>query len=273
MSLDFKEMEASNELKEVIRSFFVINYDHQEERKDFLLPNGLPSFFLIKSESGVEMRMMDAKITQLVDEGIYLGYISNLVEYSHKKMNVIGASLYPMFVYLLFGITPKELLNRFVKIENLGELKPLQKMLSHKELPINEVPSRMERFILDRLEANAIREDLLGLFKQLTGPEGYKTSVKQMAAEMGYTRRHISDLFNKYFGMSPKQFVKLSRFNQGLKLITEMSAEETYASIAEKLGYHDQAHFIRDFKSICGKTPGELKSLPESLAYQFRYYK
>ncbi|WP_258098809.1 helix-turn-helix domain-containing protein [Marinoscillum pacificum] len=273
MSLDFKEFDSSDKLKEVIKSFFVINYDDEEKRKDFLLPNGTPSFFIIQSASGVEIRMMDSKNSQLLNEGIYIGYISNLVEYSHEKIRVIGASLYPMYMFLLFGITPKQLMNRFIKLEDFPELSLLNEVFQLEDLSEAEILVLIEQFVEARLKANAIREDLLDLFKRLTGPDGYKISVEKMASDMGFTRRHISDLFNKYFGMSPKQFVKLSRFNQGLNLITEMKSGDTYASIAQQLGYHDQAHFIRDFKSICGKTPSELKTLPESLAYQFRYFK
>ena len=31
------------------------------------------------------------------------------------------------------------------------------------------------------------------------------------------------------------------------------------SAVAEKLGYHDQFHFIRQFKSVTGMTPGEYR--------------
>ena len=273
MSLEFKEFEPSSKVRGVIKSFFEIDYAENELRKDFLLPNGAPAFFMIRTSSSVDMNIMEVKNNIQIDQGIYIGYISTLAEFTHHKMHVIGAVIYPMYLYPLFEVTPKDLLNKYTRVSPIKKLQKLNENIDDLSISESEFPVLMEQFVLDRLRMMHIRDDVKSLFKKLTGPDGYRLTVEEMAEEVGYTRRHLSDLFNKYLGMSPKQYVKLARFNQGLKLITEMNDGDTYAAVAHQLGYHDQAHFIRDFKSICGKTPSELKKLPESLAYQFRYFK
>lgn len=273
MSFTFEEFLPSKNLRKVIKSFFVIDYEADEPRKDFLLPNGTPSFFLIKTANGVQIKVLDSMHALEVSEGLYVGYVCNLVEIDHNVMQVMGVSLYPMYLYLLIGITPKELLNKFMEVPSMPELSGLEEIIRQPRLDLDKIPPLMEQFVSKRLENHKMRADIESLFEELTSEDGYRITVDYMAQKVGYTRRHLSDLFNKYLGMSPKQYIKLTRFNQALKLMAEMKSGDTYATVAHNLGYHDQAHFIRDFKSVCGKTPRELKSLPESLAYQFRYFK
>ena len=87
---------------------------------------------------------------------------------------------------------------------------------------------------------------------------------------MGYSERHIVNIFNEYVGLSPKRFIQLTRFNESLKMLDKMKDTDKLSDIAYQMGYHDQAHFSRDFKSFCGKTPKELQNERSSIAYLLR---
>jgi len=60
-------------------------------------------------------------------------------------------------------------------------------------------------------------------------------------------------------GITPQKYFAVRRFNKSLELVR--SSEESLTSIAFECGYYDQAHFIKEFKSYTGLTPGEVKML------------
>ncbi len=85
------------------------------------------------------------------------------------------------------------------------------------------------------------------------------TSIKLLADQSGYSHKHFISLFKKHAGMSPKEFLKVMRFQRVIREI------ETYGSIdwtrlALDCGYYDQAHFIKEFKNFSGFSPEQYLS-------------
>ncbi|HET6821910.1 MAG TPA: AraC family transcriptional regulator, partial [Anaerolineales bacterium] len=64
------------------------------------------------------------------------------------------------------------------------------------------------------------------------------------------------DLFRQQVGVTPKQYLKIMRFQKAICTI-ECSHPIRWSEIALQSGYYDQAHFTHDFKSFSGFTPGE----------------
>jgi AraC-like DNA-binding protein len=80
-------------------------------------------------------------------------------------------------------------------------------------------------------------------------------SVAQLSAAAGLTLRTVQRLFRDYVGVGPKWVVCRFRLQEAAELLE--TTEETVGSVAASLGYFDQAHFVRDFKTVVGKTPSE----------------
>ncbi len=78
------------------------------------------------------------------------------------------------------------------------------------------------------------------------------TALAQLA---GLTPRALQRLFREYVGVGPKWVVRRFRLQEAAALLESGSA--SVASIAAALAYFDQAHFVRDFKSVVGSTPSE----------------
>jgi AraC-like DNA-binding protein len=88
-------------------------------------------------------------------------------------------------------------------------------------------------------------------------------NVAQMASEACLSRKQFERVFAENIGISPKQYLKIIRFqfaifqkqrNNNLNM-TELSYES---------GYFDQSHFINDFKALSGMTPKQYFSENES---------
>lgn len=69
-------------------------------------------------------------------------------------------------------------------------------------------------------------------------------------------KRTLQRLFSQYVGVSPKWVIKRYRLHEVAERLAN-SEEIDWAKLALDLEYFDQAHFIKDFKSIIGKTPAE----------------
>lgn len=75
-------------------------------------------------------------------------------------------------------------------------------------------------------------------------------------SELELSERQIERIFQDYIGISPRDFLKISKVNKAVAILNEYPR---LTDIAFECGYFDQAHFIRSFKSLTGLTPGEYR--------------
>jgi AraC-like DNA-binding protein len=80
------------------------------------------------------------------------------------------------------------------------------------------------------------------------------TRAEQLPALCGIPLRQLQRLFRRYVGVSPKWVIMRYRIHEALAQVHE-NRVGNWAGLALDLGYADQAHFIRDFKSLVGVTP------------------
>jgi AraC-like DNA-binding protein len=78
--------------------------------------------------------------------------------------------------------------------------------------------------------------------------------VEDLSHRYGLSKRTLQRLFAKYVGVSPKWVIQRYRLNEAAEQLAS-GGGDTQAELALKLGYSDQAHFIRDFKAIVGVSP------------------
>lgn len=79
-------------------------------------------------------------------------------------------------------------------------------------------------------------------------------SVAALAAEARVSRRTLHRLFERAVGVSLKRIVRRARVQAAAERVAR-GARVDWATVAQELGYHDQAHLIRDFRSQVGMTP------------------
>jgi AraC-like DNA-binding protein len=77
-------------------------------------------------------------------------------------------------------------------------------------------------------------------------------SVEAVAAEIGWSRRHLGARFREAVGLPPKALGRLIRIEHAAQ---RLRAGDPLADIAYAGGYADQSHFNRDFRELVGCTP------------------
>jgi AraC-like DNA-binding protein len=78
--------------------------------------------------------------------------------------------------------------------------------------------------------------------------------IHSLAAKLGLSARHLARAFNAAFGISPKRFARLARFQ---KILAERRHGQSWAQVAYACGLTDQAHLVREFRDIVGESPTE----------------
>lgn len=83
-------------------------------------------------------------------------------------------------------------------------------------------------------------------------------SVADLARDVGYSRRRLTDLFRAETGLTPKTVARLVRFDAARQSLSKRSvagAPLDIAGLAAAHGYYDHAHLVRDFTHFTGLGP------------------
>ena len=80
--------------------------------------------------------------------------------------------------------------------------------------------------------------------------------LDQLSNDIGYSQKHFIDLFRRRVGVTPKQYLRIMRFQKVIREI-ERDGCIAWSRVSLESGYYDQAHFIQDFKHFSGFTPNE----------------
>jgi AraC-like DNA-binding protein len=113
-----------------------------------------------------------------------------------------------------------------------------------------------ENFLHERLPE---RDEVIAVINQIVDriiAEREITKVEDVAAQFNFSKRTLQRLFSQYVGVSPKWVIQRYRLQEAAEQLAT-GGQTDWAKLAVDLGYFDQAHFIKDFKTLIGQSPAE----------------
>lgn len=174
---------------------------------------------------------------------------------THGEAGVVFVEFYPAEACHFFDFPLNDIENHTISLTDIYsfEIKEVEELIQSKE-SFGEKVKVVEGFLLKRFaqipphEYKILKEGVK-IIKQ------YKGQIKaaSLSDKLSITTKSLERKFSKYIGTTPKQFIKLIRFQ-------EILSDLSYNNLTEhayKNGYFDQSHFIHDFKSYSGLTPKE----------------
>ena len=78
--------------------------------------------------------------------------------------------------------------------------------------------------------------------------------IADVVREVGWSERHLATRFRNEYGLAPKAYARVVRFDRAVRLISS-TANPSLADVAVSCGYYDQAHLTRDVHALAGVTP------------------
>ncbi|MEC3952208.1 helix-turn-helix domain-containing protein [Nocardia sp. CDC153] len=111
----------------------------------------------------------------------------------------------------------------------------------------------IDEILLRRVTPVPWDPELTHAWNLLSGPDP-GVRVAAVADEIGWSRRHLGNRFAAEFGITPKDAVRVARFERSHRLLREPTAP-SLAEVAAAAGYYDQAHMAREWRELAGMPP------------------
>ena len=174
----------------------------------------------------------------------------------------VGLDLTPLGARALLGFPAAEVAGIVVDLEDVfgrGAERLVDQLAS--------APAWTDRFaILDSVLLRALsskpsrrsavpRPEVMRAWDRLLASRG-TVDVRSLAAEVGWSRRHLAEQFRAEIGLAPKAVARVLRFDRSKQLLKRPAADRpSLASVAGAAGYYDQAHLNRDWRDLAGCSP------------------
>lgn len=141
-----------------------------------------------------------------------------------------------------------------------SKVKDVEQQICHSN-SLAERVGIIEQFLLSCFRPVACYDELLvkkgvAMINECRG----QISAAKLSENLRCTSRSLERKFSILLGKSPKQFIRIVRFQKIIERFSK-AGNINFAQVAYENGYFDQAHFIKDFKDLSGYTPGEFVAL------------
>jgi AraC-like DNA-binding protein len=175
---------------------------------------------------------------------------------------VIAVDFHPYGACNFFRFSLQELEGRSIQLDDVfsGDVKFLEEQVCG----CHDLSSRIrliEQFLVEKLVPVDWRDfRLVRQAVELVEQSGGQIQANRLAGQLAVTSKKLERKFASLVGKSPKQFIRIVRFQEVLKGLA--SQQPKYLTeYAFNNGYFDQSHFIHEFKSFSGYTPREFAKL------------
>lgn len=170
----------------------------------------------------------------------------------------VGARMAPGGIGAFLAVPAQDVTDRVVGVDALGLDGPelvaamtrTEDEAQRVEILAGALRSSLERAAPDRVAA---ARDVTGVAR-LAETDRSLRRVEQLAAAAGIGVRSLQRLFRTHAGVSPTWVLRRYRLLDAAERV-RAGEPVSWAEVARELGFADQAHLVRDFRSALGQTP------------------
>lgn len=227
---------------------------------------GMPSStltFIVSLDDGVEAAETPEALRTARPNPLILGGLHVQAAHVRQRRGQAGVQLavHPLAARTLFGIPSAEL-----SATNFGAAAVLGRRGIELQERVTDVRhwqgafALIAEFLVDgrrRREHATVRTEVAHAWHLLERSRG-RAPMSMVADRVGVSTRHLTTLFHREVGRSPKTVAMLMRFEHATARIAESVRRREpvdLAAVAGDTGYSDQAHLTREFVRFVGAPP------------------
>jgi AraC-like DNA-binding protein len=160
--------------------------------------------------------------------------------------------LKPHALHTLLGINAAALTDGLVELNEFSGPDLDTRLLEASDE--QECIALLTSFLIGKLNQMKTRDRLVEESLRLIHTNIACVSVKYLLERLHISERQFERRFGGAVGISPQAYIRVKRFNEAIRLMNT-GRYERLTDVAYALNYHDQSHFIHDFKTFSGITP------------------
>lgn len=243
--MKYNEAKPCTELATHIHSFWELKGDDSDSQWERIFPDGCPGLVInlgapCKTDNG--LAIMDYGKTYVV--GAMTSFKDSFID---RNTHLLGVCLKPAVFSSFYNYAPQnELTNHTIEFDlphsfDIGK--------------INNAPhAYLNRYFLDRKKN--VNQQIQSVLSDIHISKG-NLSIYEISKRNFITVRQLERIFKTHIGLTPKEYVKIIRFQSALSMMSDISQKKSLSNIAFECGFYDHAHLANDIKHHTGLTPSQ----------------
>ncbi|MRT17762.1 AraC family transcriptional regulator [Vitellibacter sp. q18] len=244
--MKYKKIKPFKELEPYIHFYWELKGTEVERQWERVFPDGC---------AGIVMNLGDICLT---DNGFtkmefgktyVVGAMTSFKDtFIDNDSHLIGVCLKPATFANFYSYTPQyELTNDTVEFEKSNSFY-VDKII---ENPFNY----FDHFYSERIITKA--NQLQTVINDIHSTNG-QISIYELSRRHFTTVRQLERKFNRFIGLSPKEYSNIIRFQNALSLIKKSNQNLSLLDISFECGFYDHSHLSNEIKRITGLSPSLL---------------
>jgi AraC-like DNA-binding protein len=183
-------------------------------------------------------------------------------------MNVWGIRLHPWAAGAFLGVPAAELRDRVISLGELSGSLARELNQAGERIGDDEHFDFLVQALTAHLSSMARPDARMSQLVDYVVGGNVDYSVRGLATEVGLSAPRVDGMFRSHVGLSPKQLLRITRFQRALSLRRTMPSL-SWAAIALRAGYYDQAHLAHQARTISGVAATDLLRISGGLTEIF----
>lgn len=257
----YREFVPNGFLKDYVQCFFVCETDVAVFTEDKVFATGCIEVMFNLGTSGPQ-QIKNGDVINQPDVQLWGQTIQPFTFASFGKHAMLGIRFFAHTAAVFFDEPIAQFNDQLIDLKDIygGETGLLQSKLSEAK-SLDRRIELLEAFLLKRLLRNRDKFNRLQLVNSIMhdlSKSDFFENINTVSSHYGISSRYLQKTFLNYCGLTPNMFVKITRFQKSLHLVS--GDDSSLTTIAYKCGYFDQSHFIKDFKFFTGSAPSRFSA-------------
>jgi AraC-like DNA-binding protein len=261
--MNYREHAPTPALAPFVRCFWSVRFDpsHGPPSMQRVLPDGCMDVIFSFGDEPVGSFTLPDERARLVGSMTFADRFL-----LHPGADLFGVRFRPGAAAAFVRVDAHEVLNSSASLRNVLGRRASQIQHELADLSPERRRTRLSHE-LSRLQRPMSREQAIVIeAERAIDRHRGRIAVETIAEHVGVGRRRLERAFAAYVGHGPKVACRIQRLAETIR-IADARPSISQARLALDAGYFDQAHMIREVRTLAGATPGELIAERQGVAF------